>query len=115
MIGAVKGRSLDPHPVVGCLDNGILLSVKTPAEFMAFSGGNTKLFTKAAHIQTVGEAGRSSIVTCGQDLLIFNKNGAHMSSQTRRAFSHEMGDIHEVFFPGRAEGVEFLFIFRFQR
>jgi hypothetical protein len=101
--------------MVGCLDNGILLGVKAPTEFMAFSGGNTKLFTKAADIQTVGKAGRSPIVPCRKDLLIFNKNGTHMSSQTRRAFGHKMGDIHEVFFPGRSEGMQFLFFFRFQR
>jgi hypothetical protein len=98
--------------VVGRLDNGILLGVKAPAEFMAFSGGDSELFTKATDLQTVGQTGRSSIVSCRQDLLIFDQNGANMSSQTGRAFGDEMGDIHEVFFPGRSEGVVF-YVFSF--
>jgi hypothetical protein len=101
--------------MVGCLDNGILLGVKAPAEFMALSGRDTQLFTKAADVQTVGETGRSPIVACRQDLLIFDQNGAHMSSQASRTFGDEMSDIHEVFFPGRSERVQFLFFFRFQR
>jgi hypothetical protein len=115
MIGAVKGRPLDPHPMVGCLDNGILLGVKATAEFMAFSGRDTQLFTKATDVQTVGETGRSPIVACGQDLLIFDQNGAHMSSQASRTFGNEMSDIHEVFFPGRSEGMAAYAFFFFQR
>jgi hypothetical protein len=115
MIGAVKGRPLDPYPMVGRLDNGILLGVKAPAEFMAFSGRDTQLFTKATDVQTVGETGRSPIVACGQDLLIFDQNGAHMSSQTGRAFGNEMGDIHEVFFPGRSVRMGDYAFFFFQR
>jgi len=116
MVGTVKGGPADLHSVVGGLNNGILLGVEAAAEFVSFPRRDALPFTKASHIQAVLDSRRRSIVACRQNLLIFDENSSNLSSQTGRPFGNEMGDIHEILFPGGPVGdnLFFLFLFLFQ-
>jgi hypothetical protein len=102
--------------MVGGLNNGILLGVEAAAEFVSFPRRDGLLFTKAPHIQAVLKPRRCPIVACRQNLLIFDENRSNLSSQTGRPLGNEMGDIHEILFPGRPmrDNLSFLFLFLFQ-
>jgi hypothetical protein len=67
--------------MVGCLDNRILLGMETAAEFVSFPGWDPLLLAEATDVQTVFQSGRSSIVTGGQNLFIFDENSPYLPSQ----------------------------------
>ncbi len=55
-IGAEEGGPPDGDPVVGRLDDGVLLGVDAPAQFVPLAGGDVQLFPQAADLQAVGDA-----------------------------------------------------------
>jgi len=99
VVGAVECGSSDRHSVISGLNDGVLLPVKTTTEFMSLTRGDGLLLTKATDFETVLESSGSAIVTRSQDLLILNEKGPHLSPETRRTFSHQVGNIHKVLFP----------------
>ena len=90
--------------MISGLNDGVLLSVKTTAEFMSLTRGDGLLLTKATDFEAVFQSSGSAIVTRGQNLLVFDEEGAHLSPETRRTFSHQMGYIHKILFPARPGG-----------
>jgi hypothetical protein len=54
--------------------------METTAEFMAFSRRNAQLLAEATDVKAMFQFRRGTIVTCRQDLFIFNKDGPHLSS-----------------------------------
>jgi hypothetical protein len=114
MVGTVKGGSADPHSMVGGLNNGILFGMETTAEFVPLPRRDAFLLTEASDIQTVLKPRRRPIVTGRQNLLVLDENGSHLSSQTGRPLGDQMGDIHEILFPGRPMRKNLFFLFLFQ-
>jgi len=51
--------------MIGGLNDGVLFSVETPAEFMPFTRGDGLLLTKATDFEAVLQSSRSTIVTRG--------------------------------------------------
>jgi hypothetical protein len=100
--------------MVGSLDNRILLSMKAAAEFVSFSRGDPLFLAEATDVQAVFQPGRSSIVTGGQNLLIFDEDSPYLSSQAGGSFGNEMSNIHEIFFPGGSMGRNLFFLSLFQ-
>jgi hypothetical protein len=80
MVRAVEGGSPDLHSMVGRLNDGILLCMKATAEFMAFSRRDAQFLAEATDVKAVFQFRRGTVVTCRQDLFIFNKDGPHLSS-----------------------------------
>ena len=105
MVGTIQGRPANRDAMIGRLDDGILLGMEAPAKLVALTRRNGLLLPKAADIQTVLQAGGSSVVSCGQDFFVSHQDSTHLPSKARRPFSDEMGDIHEVFVPGRPGGI----------
>jgi len=105
MVAAIKGGSLNAHAMIGRLDDGVLLRMKTAAEFMAFSGGDAPLLSKATNIETVVQSGRGAVVPCGKNLFIFNQGGSDLTSEAGRPLGDQVGDTHEILFPGRTTGM----------
>jgi hypothetical protein len=87
--------------MISGLNDGVLFSVKTTAEFMSFTRGDGLLLTKATDFEAVFQSRGSPIITRGQDLLVFDEKGAHLSPETCRTFSHQLGNIHKILFPAR--------------
>jgi hypothetical protein len=85
------------------------------AAIVPFPGRDAFSLPKTADIQAVFHPGRGPVVTRGQNLLVFNEEGAHLSAQTGRSFGNQMGDVHEILFPGGPEGTNLFFLFLFQR
>jgi len=100
MVCAIEGGTADPHAVVGRLDDGILLCVKASAEFMPLSGGYPLFLAETPDIQTVFRSGRRAVISRRQNLLILHEKCPHLSPETGGPFGHEMGDVHEILFPG---------------
>jgi hypothetical protein len=88
--------------------------MKATAEFVAFSGRDALFLTEAADVQTVFQSGGSPIITRRQNLFIFDEESTHLSSKAGRAFSDEMGDIHEIFFPRGPTRMNLFLLFLFQ-
>ena len=65
VVGAVERGPSDRHSMIGGLNDGVLLSVETPAEFMPFTRGDGLLLTKATDFEAVLQSSRSTIVTRG--------------------------------------------------
>ena len=116
MVRTIQGSSPDLDAMVGSLDNRILLGMKAAAELVSLSGRNSLFLSEATNIQTVFHPGRSSIVTCGQNLLILDEDSPHLSPQAGGSFGNEVSNIHEIFFPGGSmrRTIFFLFLFLFQ-
>jgi hypothetical protein len=114
MIGAVEGGSPDPHPMIGCLDDGILFRMESAAEFVAFSRWDAQFLAETPDDQAVLQLRRSPIVTRRQNLLILNEDSPHLPPQASRTFGDEMGNVHEILFPRRSEGMNLLLLFCFQ-
>ncbi len=100
--------------MVGSLDDRILLGMKAAAEFVSLSGRDPLFLAEATDIQAVFYSGRSSVVTGGQNLLILDEDGPHLSSQTSRPLGDEVSNIHEIFFPGGSMRRTLFFLFLFQ-
>ena len=114
MVSAVKGRPPNPHSVVGGLDNCILFSMEAPAEFVPLPGRDASLLPEATDVQAVFQPGGSSIVTRGQNLLVFDEHRSYLPSQTGRSLCNEVRDVHEILFPRGSMGRNLFFLFLFQ-
>jgi hypothetical protein len=53
MVCAIKGGPTNPYAVVGGLDDRILLSMESAAEFMPLPRRNALFFTEATDVQTM--------------------------------------------------------------
>jgi len=62
-MGAIDNPAFDGHPVIGSLNNRILLGVESPAQLVPLPGGNIPLLSDAAEVQAVIQTGRSPVVT----------------------------------------------------
>jgi hypothetical protein len=71
--GAVQCGTIDICAVLGGLDNGILFSVQTTAEFVAFAGRYLEPFTETAYRLAVGNPGRNTVVPGCQDIAILDQ------------------------------------------
>jgi hypothetical protein len=88
--------------------------MEASAEFMALSGRNALFLAEATDIEAVFQSGWCPVVSCGQNLFIFHKEGTHLSSEAGGSFSHKVGDIHEIFFPRGPGRTNLSFLFLFQ-
>ena len=111
---AIKRGSPDPHPMIGGLDDGILLCMEPAAELMSFPRGDAQSLAKTPNFQAMFQSRGSSIVTRCENLFISDKNSPYLPTQAGRALCDEMGDVHEVFFPGGSKGTDLFFLFLFQ-
>jgi hypothetical protein len=100
--------------MVGGLDNRILFSMEATAEFVSLSRTDSLFLAETTDVQAVFQSGRSSIVTRGQNLFIFDQDRSYLPSQTGRSLGNQMSDIHEILFPGGSMGSNLLFLFLFQ-
>jgi hypothetical protein len=114
MVCAVEDGLGDGDAMVGRLDNGVLFGMETAAQLMTFPGGNGLKFAEAADVEAVPQPGRSTVVTRGQDLFVLDEDGPHMPPEAGGPFGHEMGDVHEIFVPGRTVRMRVLLLFLFQ-
>jgi hypothetical protein len=55
--------------------------METAAEFVSFPRWDSLLLAEATDVQTMFQSGRSSIVTGGQNLFIFDENSPYLPSQ----------------------------------
>ena len=115
MVCTIKGGSPDLNAMIGGLDDGILLCMEPAAELMSFSRGDAQFLAKATDFQAMFQSRRSSIVTGRQNLFVSDEHSPYLPSQTGRALCDEMGDVHEIFFPGRSMRMSLFFLFLFQR
>jgi len=53
MVSAIKRGSPDPHPMIGGLDDGILLCMEPAAELMSFPRGDAQSLAKAPNFQAM--------------------------------------------------------------
>jgi hypothetical protein len=114
VICTVKGGFTDLHAMVSGLNNGILLSMEAAAELMSLPRRNTLSLPEAAHVEAMVQSRGSPIITCRQDLLIFDEDRSDLPSQASRPLRNEMSDIHEILFPRGAMRGRSFFLFIFQ-
>jgi len=65
VVGAVECGASDRDSMIGGLNDGVLFSVKTTAEFMSFTRGDGLLFAKTTDLKAVLQSSRGAIVTRG--------------------------------------------------
>ncbi len=114
VICTVQDGSPDFNPVVCSLDDRILLGMKAAAELVSFPRRDPLLLAKATDIQAVFQPGWSSVVTRGQNLLVFDEDSPYLSPQTGGPFGDEVSNVHEIFFPGGPMRRNLFFLSLFQ-
>ena len=102
LVCAKQAGVLDRHTVVCRLDNGILLGMDTPAQFVPLAGRDIQFFPQAANFLAVPDIGRGSVISGGQNLFVLHDNRTNSPAEASRAFCNQRCDIHEVGFPRRA-------------
>ena len=85
-MGAVNGASFEADAVHGGLNDNVLFGMNRPADFRPGAGRNILRVAQAAQFQAVFYAGRSAVVTGGEDVFIFYSHRAHMMPQAGAAF-----------------------------
>jgi hypothetical protein len=88
--------------------------METAAELVSFPRWDSLPLTKATDVQTMFQSGRSSIVTGGQDLFIFDQHSPYLPPQASGPLGNEMSNIHEILFPGGPTKRKPFFLFCFQ-
>jgi hypothetical protein len=88
--------------------------MKAAAELVSFSGRNPLFLAEATDIKTVLQPGWSTIITGGQNLLVFDEDSPHLSPQAGGSFGDEVSNVHEVFFPGGSMRRNLFFLSLFQ-
>jgi hypothetical protein len=88
--------------------------MKATAEFVAFSRRDALFLTEATNVKAVFQARGSPIITCCQDLFIFDEECTHLPSKAGGTFGNEMGNIHEIFFPRGSSGKSLFSLVLFQ-
>src|SRR5215217_609866 len=71
LMGAVDGSACDGDPVVGGLDDGVLLRVKRTLTALAAVHDPDE----ASYVLAVGHPRRAAVVACGQDAFVAHDHG----------------------------------------
>lgn len=100
--GAVQLSPGQGYSMHSSLDNHILFGMQPPAEFMPLPGWDLQFFPQASLVQTMGQPGRSAVVSSAQDTLVLDRHRPHLAPQAGRPLGHEKSDAHEVFRPGQS-------------
>ena len=69
------------------LNNRVLLSMETSAQFMAFAGRHIQLFPETGLICTVRDVGRRAVVARGEDSFIHHDDGSDAAADASAAAS----------------------------
>ena len=96
-MGAIYRRPFQVDAVLRRLDDGVLLGMHCPADLVSGAGGDVVLISQAAKFQTVSGPGRGAVITCGQDVLVFDRDGPDMMPPASASLGHHRGDFEEIF------------------
>src|SRR5690606_22280249 len=99
LMSAVQSGPGGAHPVQGRLDDGVLLRVSAPAHLMPFARGYVQLFPQAAHVQAVGHAPGSPIVTCGDNMFVPHQHSTYLPAQAGGPAGNQDSYVHEILIP----------------
>jgi len=99
LMGAIEHRVSGAGAIETSLDDGVLLRVHTPAEFMVLSGGHILLFPQATHIGAMSYTFGTAVVAAGEYLVVFHEDSAYLAAQTSAASGGQKGHFHEVLLP----------------
>jgi hypothetical protein len=90
------------------LDDGILFRMETTAQFMTLSRLHREPLPQTADFEAVGDSGRSTVIAGGEDILVLDQHCTHMTAKTGGTSGNKLGDLHEIFIPGRS--FQYLFV-----
>ncbi|OPZ74754.1 MAG: hypothetical protein BWY80_00462 [Firmicutes bacterium ADurb.Bin456] len=103
-MGNVVNRALNCSAINSSLDQGVLLRMQPPAQFVALTCRNALLFPQAADLQAMFKTGRGAVIAARQNPLVFDNEGPDLSPEAGGAAGHHPGDVHEVLVPIRPAG-----------
>jgi hypothetical protein len=66
---------------------------------VTLAGWYAELLSQAADLETVFEAGRGTVIACGQHPSISHENGTNAPPDTGGTFRYEFRNIHEILIP----------------
>jgi hypothetical protein len=95
----IQGSTFDGYAVACRLDNDVLFCVQASAKFMPLARGYVVQLSHTAHIQTVWQAGRSTIIPGRQYPLVFNQYCAYSPPEAGGALGDETGYFHKISVP----------------
>src|SRR5215217_8782556 len=98
-MGAVDGSACDGDPVVGGLDDGVLLRVKRTLTALAAVHDPDE----ASYVLAVGHPRRAAVVACGQDAFVAHDHGPDSEPRACRAGGNLVGYAHKVLIPRRSD------------
>ena len=75
-VGAVEGGAADADPMIGRLNDGVLLGVDPAAQLVALAGRDVELRPQTAGLGAVGHPGGRSVVAGGQDAFVLDQHRA---------------------------------------
>ncbi len=99
LIGTIEGRTVNIRPMLGSLDDCILLGMKTTADFVSFPGWDSHLFAKTSAVEAMLDARGCTVVARGENVLVLHDHSAHLATQAGGPLLHQMRDFHEIFVP----------------
>jgi len=92
----VKPTAFDADPMVGSLNDGILLGVKPPAQLVALSGVDVLCLSDAAYFETMGQLDRSAVIARGENPSVLHDDGTDVPSETGGPLGNNGRNLHEV-------------------
>ena len=99
MRGAVNFCAADIDAVHSSLNDNILLCMQSTAYFVPLARWNAQLRAQAAHLKSVRNPRRRTIVPRGKDAFVLYRHCAHLAPRTRRTPAHQVRDVHKIFRP----------------
>lgn len=87
------------YAIYGGLYDHILLGMEAAAYLMPLARWNAKLLTQTAHIKTMGQARRRTIIAGGENAAILDGNRPHPAAATCGATADKMGNPHKIIRP----------------
>src|SRR5660398_181653 len=102
LMSAVEAGPSDIRALVCRLDNGILLRVQPPTEFVPLPRGNSHCRPQPTTLRTVLQSPRRSVISGGQNLPITYQNRSPPSAFTGGSPRENLRNLHEVAMPARA-------------
>ena len=100
--GCIKGSTLNRHPVVGGLGNGVFLGMGAEAFVQVLSGGSETETARTAPFVTIPNATGSSVVAGRDDAPVFDNNRGNLTFDAVTTECHHPGYLQKIVIPAGA-------------
>lgn len=92
----IDGGAVDAHAEVRRLRDGVLLGMDASAQLVPSARRYIHLLSDAPHLLAMASALGRTVVSCGENPLVFDDDGSDLSPQTGGSCRYQTGHLHEI-------------------